>query len=86
MRTQTMDVKLDRKNTSYKELIEIIDTVGGYPVAARDFDGTSLVIIYMEENGEEYCILFEPGTDETGTIENRYYSDGRTEQICLGQQ
>lgn len=86
MREQQMEVKLDRKNTSFKELIDIIDTVGGYPVVARDFDGTLLTIIYKETEESTCCVLLEPGTDETGTIKTYYYEDGRVEQICMNQQ
>lgn len=76
-----MDVKLNRKATSYKELIEIIETVGGYPVVAQDFDGTKLAITYQKNEGAiPSCTVWEPG-DERGTKTTVFYEDGKTEVI-----
>lgn len=76
-------VKLNRNNTSYKELLDIIDTVGGYPVMAEDFDGTKLAISYKEGlDGKPYCVLWQPG-DDRGSIKTNYYEDGRVEQAFV---
>lgn len=80
MRTQTQEVKLDRTKTNFKELLDIIDTVGGYPVMATDFDGTKLAINYKEESGVPCCSVFEPGHNGSGTVITSYYEDGRKEQ------
>lgn len=77
-----MEVTINRKNTSYKELSDLIDQVGGYPIPAKDFDGTKLIINYKEPDGVPCCTVMEPG-DERGIIQMHYYEDGRTEEIII---
>ena len=79
MLMQTMEVTLDRKSTNYNELMEIIDAVGGYPVMAKDFDGTKLAISYKENGSDEWCMVFEPGVGEEKTRITNYHKDGRVE-------
>ena len=70
---------IDKTKTNYKELNDILDAVGQYPVPGKDIDGTSLCISWEEPEGAEpFPTLWEPGKDGSGTKVTSYFSDGST--------
>lgn len=70
---------IDRTKTNYKELNDILDAIGQYPVLGKDIDGTKIWISWEEpENADPFPTVWEPGTDEHGTKITAYFSDGST--------
>ena len=68
---------IDRTKTNYKELCEILDAIGQYPVQGKDIDGTKLWLSWVEpEDADPFCTLYEPGKDGSGTKVTSYFSDG----------
>lgn len=76
---QEYEVTIDRKRTNFKELSDLIDQVGGYPVVAKDYDGTKIAINWEEVGDDETASVWEPGTDERGTKITNYHKDGSVE-------
>ena len=70
---------IDRTKTNYKELNDILDTIGQYPVLGKDIDGTKLWISWEEPEGSDpFPTVWEPGSLETGTKITAYFKDGST--------
>lgn len=74
---------IDRKTVTYKDLCDIMDAAGGYPVFGNDIDGTMLCVSWVEPNeGDPFCTLWEPG-DERGSKKTCYFDNGSTEVIYV---